>query len=64
MQQQQSQFYEKPIEYMYYVYEVSIIPFEWIVFRLSSEKIIQKNIYTVRRRPFKKHLNNRKCRRK
>jgi hypothetical protein len=60
----QSQFYEKPIEYMYYVYEVSIISFEWITSRLSSEKKIQKYIYTIRRRSFKKHINNRKCQRK
>ena len=53
-----SQFYEKPIEYIYYVYEIVIYPFEWILRDPSTKKSYQKYIYTVRRKSHKKHIRN------
>jgi hypothetical protein len=54
-----SQFYEKPIEYVYYVYETVIYPFELILCEIAREESHKKYVYTVRRKSHKKYIHNR-----
>jgi hypothetical protein len=53
----QSHFYEKPVEYMYYISEILIYPFEWVLLNISTKKSRKKNIKKTRKQQVKKYIN-------